>query len=116
MKLLFRAGNVADLPHAYWRTVTAVASNVGIRGLDGRAIISAGFALFAVITVDWWIVSSIAAAGAIAFAVLARRAMRVDRALRGTALSLVGLIVGAGVLVFATLGPMVLAAALRAVG
>lgn len=89
------------------RAVTTVSGSGGFRGLDGRAVLSAGFALFAVLVADWWIVSSVAAVGAVLFAVLAWRAQRVDRALRGAALTLVGFVVGAGVLVFAIIGPRV---------
>jgi len=76
--------------------------------VDGKAIGSVTLAVAAVVAIQWWAVSTVLAVAAVALALASRRSLRADPMLRGTALSLAGFLIGACVLVFATVGPALL--------
>ena len=75
---------------------------------DSRAIVSVLLAIVAVLTVQVWIVATLAAIASIGSALLSRKAVREQPHLRGTILSLSGFLISVGVLVFATVGPSML--------
>lgn len=85
-------------------------SQSGTRSVDGKAIASLALALVAVVTSEWWLVATLVAVAAIALALASRRSVRNDPQLWGTALSLSGFLIAVGVLLFATVGPSLLAA------
>jgi len=78
------------------------------RPVDGKSIASVMLAVAAVCTVQYWVVATVLGIAAVAAAIASRRALRADSNLRGYTLSLIGFLIGAGVLLFAIIGPPVL--------
>lgn len=91
------------------RAAVEVAERTASRPVDGKAIAAATLAVFALAAAQWWIIGTVAALAAIAFALASRRAVRADPNLRGATLGVLGFIVAVGVLVFATVGPSLVA-------
>ena len=73
-----------------------------------NAYASCLLALAAVLTSGWWLVGTVLACAAIAFALVSRKALKEDDDLRGAGLSLAGFLVSVAVLVFVTVGPSLL--------
>lgn len=84
--------------------------------VDGKAIVSAVLAIAAVLTAHVWVIATLLSAAAVALALASRRSLRADPELGGTALSLAGFLLASGVLVFATIGPIVLSTVLMLSG
>lgn len=87
---------------------TTIENRVRSRPVDGKAIASFSLAVVAVLTTQFWIITTVVAVASVSLALASRRSVRADPNLRGTTLSLAGFLIAAGVLVFATVGPSLL--------
>ncbi len=88
---------------------SGVENRLRSRPVDGKAIASFSLAIVSVLTTQFWIIAAAAAVAAVSLSLASRRSIRADTSLRGTTLSLAGFLIAVGVLVFATVGPSLLA-------
>lgn len=87
---------------------TEVEDRVHSRPVDGKAIASFFLAIVSVLVTQFWIIAAAAAVAAVSLALASRRSIRADPGLHGTTLSLAGFLIAVGVLLFATVGPLLL--------
>lgn len=95
---------------------THATTRKGTRATDGKALASLMLAIIAACIASLWIVATVVAVAAISLALASRRSLRANPALLGTTPSVLGFLIASGVLLFATLGPVVLSMFLLALG
>ncbi len=88
----------------------------GTRATDSKALASLTLAIIAACIASLWIIATVIAIAAISLALASRRSLRANPALLGTTPSVLGFLIASGVLLFATLGPVVLNMFLLALG